>query len=349
MSLDAIIGQEHAVATLRAAVKAGRVHHAWVFAGPPGVGKFTAARAFGAELLLPRTADEGRVAALLASGSHPDLHVVAKELGAVSRDDAVRRQKQLNIAQEVVREFLLEPASRTRAVEADSIAHKVFVVDGAEELDRGGQDCLLKTLEEPPPGTVIILVTSSEHELSPTIRSRSQRVAFAPLDERSFGRWLEGSGLVSGLPKDDGAFVRHFAAGSPGVALAAVRTGLVEWWRSIGPALEQVDAGRFPLAFGQELASLADAWAKARVAENPRASKEAANRAAARWMFRLIGEHYRSSLRDAVGSGRDAAGAAAAIDILARAELHADRSVQLPFVMDNLGAQLSVGGLRPAG
>ncbi len=352
ISLDAIIGQERAVEILRGAMGAGRIHHAWIFVGPVGVGKFTAALAFGAELLMPRDKGGGaageRVRELLAGGSHPDLHVITKELAAVSRDDGVRRQKQLNIALEVVREFLLEPASRTRMVTADSPAAKVFIVDEAEMLDWHGQDAMLKTLEEPPPGTVIILVASSEHELSPTIRSRSQRVAFTPLSEAAFAQWMKRSGLLEGaeLSRDDLAFLERFAAGSPGVAAAAVRTGLVGWWRTIGPALMELDAGKFPFSFGQVLASLADEWAKARVSENERASKEAAKRAGARWILRIVGDHYRTRLREAVSKGLDAGGALAAVELIDRAEFQAERSVQLPFVMENLGAQLASVGAR---
>lgn len=340
-----LIGHDRAIATLRAVVASGRLHHAWVFAGPVGVGKFTAALAFARELLTPADDRGGTASRLLDAGTHPDLHVIVKELSAVSRDPRVRDQLQTNIPLEVVREFLTEPAHRTRVLSGDSAAGKVFIVDEAHLLSPLGQDALLKTLEEPPPGTVIILVTASEHDLSPTIRSRCQRVAFAPLDAASFGRWLSASGLGGGLAREDREFLESFAAGAPGVARVVVETGVLAWRRALDPLLADADRGRFSPRLGGSMAELAESWAKARAAENPRASKEAANRAAARWMFRLLGDRYRGALRAAVGEDAPAAPFLAAIGLIDDAERHADASVQLPFVFENLSAQLA--GLTP--
>ena len=75
---------------------------------------------------------------------------------------------------------------------------------------------MLKTLEEPPPGTVIILVTQNEEQLLPTIRSRCQRIAFGPLDAASMREWWEREGPQVAAP--DRAFVEAFAEGSPGMA-----------------------------------------------------------------------------------------------------------------------------------
>ena len=340
-SVDRIVGHSRALGVLRAALTAGRLHHAWIFAGPPGVGKFTTALWFAAELLTPVGAPGAQARELLAGGRHPDLHVIRKELAAVSRKDSVRRGKQFNIPIEVVREFLVEPAERTRVIPGDSAGAKVFIVDEAELLDRAGQDAMLKTLEEPPAGTVMILVAAAEEELSATIRSRCQRVAFTPLTETEFSAWLRAARLpdVAGLNREDEALLRRFAAGSPGVAELAVRTGIAAWWRTIGPALAGADAGRFSPGLGQTMADVADAWARQRVGDNERASKDAANRAAARWMFRMIAEHYRARLADPASR----AAALRALDFIRDAERQADNSVQLAFVMECLLAQLATG------
>jgi DNA polymerase-3 subunit delta' len=323
----------------------GRIHHAWVFAGPYGVGKFTTALAFASELLTPAGAERDRIRSLLRDGQHPDVHIITKELSRVSRDEGTRRAQQTNIPIEVVREFLVEPSERTRVLAGGSRMGKVFIVPEAELLWEQAQDTMLKTLEEPPEGTVLILVTSSEHELSPTIRSRSQRVAFTPLSDAAYTQWLGRSRLLegAGLSSDDDAFLRRFAAGSPGVASTAVRTGLVGWWRTLGPALADLERGRFPLSIGQAMAEMADEWAKARVQENQRASKEAANRSAARWLLRIIGDHYRARLREAVSRDSEQAASKAlrALDEIERAAFQADANVQLPFVLENLAAQLA--------
>jgi DNA polymerase III subunit delta' len=348
--LGEVIGQERAVGALRAALRSGRTHHAWIFHGPAGVGKFTTALAFAAVVLDPSAQatfsgdiepdPDSTVQRLLATGTHPDLHIITKELAVVSREASVRSSKQRNIAKDVLEEFLIEPAARTSAGNRGALASKVFIIDEAELLDMRGQNSLLKTLEEPAPGSVIILVTASEERLLPTIRSRCQRVVFTPLTDSEMAAWLGASGLqLAALDAESRRWLLAYAEGSPGLAHLALATGLVEWHTALAPMLAELDAGRFPVGLGPAMAELADEWAKAWVDRpgNENASKEAANRAAARQMFRLIAEHYRQRLR---GGGR-AQGAAAAIELISEAERHADTNVSAVFVMDNLVTQLA--------
>lgn len=328
---------------VRGAIKAGRVHHAWIFHGPVGVGKFTTALAFGADLLDPVArpgvrGGSGEARRLLDSGTHPDLHVITKELAAVCRDDQVRRGVQRNIAKAVLEEFLIEPAARTRMMPGDSLAAKVFIVDEAELLDHHGQNSLLKTLEEPPEGTVIILVTSAEERLLPTIRSRCQRVAFTALDGPAMERWAKCSGVLEGLDPKERAFVVQFADGSPGAAALAVGRGIVAWARELEPLLAEADRGRYSPALGAAMASLVEEWAKAQAEEREHASKDAANKAGAAWMLRLLGSRYRRQLAERPES------ALRAIELVAEAQRQAEASVQVPFVMENFAAQLAQRG-----
>src|SRR5690606_4650358 len=118
---------------------------------------------------------------------HPDLHVVTKELARYSEDRSTRERKLTQIPVDVLRTELIEPVYR-----AAQMGHgKVFIVDEAELLNDAGQNAMLKTLEEPPAGTTIILVTSIQDRLLPTIRSRCQRVAFVPLPDSVVSRWLQ--------------------------------------------------------------------------------------------------------------------------------------------------------------
>src|SRR5690606_13864292 len=125
-TLDDLLGQDHAVALLRAALSSGRIHHAWVFHGPVGVGKFTAAMAFAAMLLDPTTAPDlsGQLAPdpdsysqhMIRTSCDSDLQIGAKELAAMSSVPGIRvRNPRVNPVQ-VVGEFLIEPAQRTRSV-----------------------------------------------------------------------------------------------------------------------------------------------------------------------------------------------------------------------------------------
>lgn len=361
-SLDALLGQPRATAVLDDALASGRVHHAWIFHGPPGVGKFTAALAFAAVLLdgaaerdlagRVRPAQAGRVARLLAEGRHPDLHVVRKELARFSDDKQVRDRKLLTIPKDVVVEHLIRPAYLSPVLSVDeaggpALARKVFIVDEAELLDASPtnapvQNALLKTLEEPPAGTVIVLVTSAEDRLLPTIRSRCQRVAFGPLDDASMQAWLDSA--ADQLPDDvrtdaaSLAWLRAYAAGSPGRLLDAATTGMAAWPRTLDPMLAASEAGRFVPGLGGAMAALCDAWAKAWVARGQNRSKDSANREAARRMLALLADRARGRLL------ADPASALGVLELIAQAERRLASNVALAMVMEGLAAELPVAG-----
>jgi DNA polymerase III subunit delta' len=356
ISLDSLLGQDRAITSLRSAIKSGRIHHAWIFHGPAGVGKFTAALAFAATILDPSTGPglsgqiepdpDSPTQRLLRAGTHPDLHIITKELAEVSREQRIRDSKQKTIARDVLEEFLVEPAARTRNSGEEAMASKVFIVDEAELMDRFGQNILLKTLEEPPPGSVIVLITSNEERLLPTIRSRCQPVAFAPLGEADMKRWLDRSKLdLSSLSPEARRWLLSFADGSPGAATLALETGLTQWYAALAPMLAELDAGRYPIDLGTAIAKLIDEWAIAAVdrSGSDTASKDAANKSAARLMFRLLGDHFRQRLRTAAARNTSEAVLErdlAAIDQINEAERQFDASVQGIFVFDNLAAGL---------
>lgn len=341
---------------LRASIKSGRIHHAWIFHGPVGTGKFTTALAFAAIILDPSTGPglsgqmepdpTSAVQKLLQAGTHPDLHIITKELAEVSREQKIRESKQRTIAKDVLIEFLIEPSERTRNSGAQALASKVFIVDEAEFIDRTGQNTLLKTLEEPPPGSVIILVTSNEERILPTIRSRCQPVAFAPLGEADMKHWIEQAKFsLASVSPEARKWLMSFADGSPGAAKLALETGLTSWHESLAPLLAELDSGRFPIDLGTTIAKSIDEWAVAAIERSgsDTASKDAANKAAARLMFRLLGNHFRTRLREGASKAsqetrmnRDLA----AIDLIQDAERQFDASVQGIFVFDNLAASL---------
>lgn len=372
--LAAVTGQDRAIARLHDAMSTGRMHHAWIFHGPEGVGKFTTALAWAALLLDPTTAKDttGRYAAdpasptqtLLASGTHPDLHVIVKELARFSSDASVRTSKLTTIAKDVVEEHLIRPAALAPAMRTASMAGKVFIVDEAELMDRHAsnattQNAILKTLEEPAPGNVIILVTSSEDRLLPTIRSRCQRIGFLPLEDEAMRVWLAGSGLaVTGEERD---WLLRSAAGSPGRLTAMHESGMHAWHRAITPLLEDAERGVHPTGMGALLNTLIDDWGKAWVkegeAKGENRSKDAANRLGARRMFGLIAERARTGLADP----RRTAWSLRAIEAVGRAQQNADANVAMKLVFEHLVAGLSAPaprapqpvqsgrGVRPAG
>src|SRR4051794_28450891 len=155
----------HARAVLGAALPpAGRPSHAYLFHGPAGSGKRTAARAFAAELLAEGAPDPDAVRDRVGRGAHPDLTWVvpsgAHELLVADVDQAV-----------------VGAASRT-PFEA---ARRVFVIERADTMIEPAANRMLKTLEEPPPFVHVILLTERPTEVMETIASRCQHVRFDPL------------------------------------------------------------------------------------------------------------------------------------------------------------------------
>jgi DNA polymerase-3 subunit delta' len=159
-------GQDHAIGVLRRAVASRHVPHAYLFEGPDGVGKRAAA--YGLALALTCAVEPGEGCGACDScrrvdaGLHPDVPLFAAETALI-----VIEQAQTIVAM-----------AAARPHEAPA---RVIIIDEAERLNVNAGNCLLKTLEEPAPGTHLVLVTSAPDRILPTIRSRVQRVRFRAL------------------------------------------------------------------------------------------------------------------------------------------------------------------------
>ncbi len=341
-----ILGQPKAIATLTAGLRSGRVHHAWIFAGPRGVGKFTTALELAGILLDPAGENRdprGETASLIETGTHPDLHVIRKELALYSGDAALRARKLLNIPIGVLREHMIGGDVGGKFIEAPAyktpvLGHgKVFVVDEAELIDQTGQNALLKTLEEPPPRTYIILITNRPQRLLPTVHSRCQHAAFVPLDDETMARWFETAGLE--VDGEQQAWITSYCGGSPGMAQLAARYGFHGWQKTLDPMLESLQRGRFPAQMGETMAALIEAFAVAWVKEHDNASKDAANKDGARFLLSMLAAYARDKLADAVREDSEPAGWPAVIDLVGAAEQQLHANVNLKLVLENLVAQ----------
>ncbi|MHC4976140.1 MAG: AAA family ATPase [Planctomycetota bacterium] len=345
-TLHDILGQSTAIELLNSAMRADRIHHAWIFHGPEGVGKSTTAHAFAAALLDDTTKlvdgcfvpdHDSRTQGLIDAGTHPNLHVVTKELARYSDDSTIRNRKLMSIPVEVVRQYYLEPAWKSAINPVPSMAQKVIIIEEAELL-RDSQQTMLKTLEESPEGTVTILLTTNEDRLLPTVRSRCQRIAFTTLCDDDMQTWLARAGMT--LPEDDD-LVRDFAAGSPGRVMLAHETGMFEWGAQLAPLLRDADRGVFSPKLGEMLASLADDWAKQWVADHKNASKDSANKSATQRLLGMLSERARRSLRRAIERGDDPDQWLHAIDVISQTQYQIATNVNLKLAMANAGAQLS--------
>lgn len=306
-----LLGHAAARAMLGGALAAGHLHHAWIFHGPQGIGKCTAALRLAALHVDPETsADdarsfeprrESRSAELLRAGTHPDIGLIRPELASASADRAIRERKQTNIPVGLLREHLIGGTdSEGRVLEARAYRSsflgrgKAFIIDEAEMLEADGQNVLLKTLEEPPPGTLIILVTSSADKLLPTIRSRCQRVSFTPLAESEMAQWVQSS--LDAADAKERAWITSFAEGSPGLARVAAAHALHAWSAEIAPMLDQMVTGTFPAKFADRVSELASGVAESAVKRDENASKEAAGRRAMSLCFTVMGRTVRERI-----------------------------------------------------
>jgi DNA polymerase-3 subunit delta' len=263
MGFERILGQEAATQTLARALGSGRVHHAYRFEGPNGVGKELTAFAFAQALVCPTKAPEGRAyhacgkcsactraLALSAEPPRVPLHpdIVILERGLYPHETLRRARPELqDISVDQIRRLVLERASypphEGRA--------RVFIVRRAHELSPSASNALLKTLEEPIANTYFVLLTDRGNELLTTIRSRTEVVRFAPLPEKLVRSILEKQGVS--------AEAAELAAALSGGSVAAAfelsdpestqeRRGFVEaalgalGGRDLGPALALSDS-----------------------------------------------------------------------------------------------------------
>lgn len=203
-----LIGHEEITGALSGMLLRGTISHAYLFAGPGGVGKTTAAFTFARALLCmgePATAPCGacRSCRQFASGNHPDFHLVQPD------GDRIKISQIRQLQQEVS----LRPFQGAR---------QVFVITAAEAMTREAANCFLATLEEPPAGVTFILVTDFPRSLLPTVASRCQCLFFGPLAERDV---IQGLERIKGLKGEECRVVAALAGGSLGRALEILEKG----------------------------------------------------------------------------------------------------------------------------
>ena len=219
MPLHDVNGQAHAVGTLLRALGSGRLHHAYLFAGPDGVGKTLTARAMAAALLCHAPTPDacGRCSAChrVAESAHPDLHILKRREKESGADGALEQQIKI----EQVRE--LQQALSYKAFEGKR--RSVLILD-AERMNAATSNALLKTLEEPGPDTHFALVSSAPHLLLPTILSRCQRVRFQPLERSVVAEALSAR---TGLDLAAADLLAGLAEGSIGRGLQLAESSLL--------------------------------------------------------------------------------------------------------------------------
>jgi len=286
MTWQGIEGHDPLVDQFRQALRRGRLASTFLFIGPAGIGKRTFALKLAQALLCEVSREEdldpcGHCPACqqVAAQTHPDLELVSKpEDRSFIPVELFIGDREHRMREGLCHDIALKPFRGGR---------KIAIIDDADFLNQEGANCLLKTLEEPPPKSVIILIGTSEQRQLPTIRSRSQIVRFRPLLQETVARLLVSQGLV-----DDPQTAARLAALSEG----SVR-------RALDLADQQLDEFRASL-----LAHLSDPqadsieFAKAMGPFVDQAGKEAPpRRARLIQLFGLAAEFYRQLMRALAG------------------------------------------------
>lgn len=227
MSIKDIYCQDKAVSALERALASDRVAHAYIFAGPDGVGKFKTAMVWAKLLLCKNRTQRGDFldscglcdsCKAIEVETHPDFQHIHKELINFTKS-AKGEKTPIAISIKVIREFLLEKVNSKPILSAS----KVYVISESEKLNRESQNALLKILEEPPGYCFIILLCTKPENLLPTTQSRCQIIRFGQIDEEVITEQL----LKVGISESEAQYWARLTEGSIGQALA---------WAKLEPA-----------------------------------------------------------------------------------------------------------------
>ena len=206
-----IIGHQQIVEQLQHTVASDRIAGAYLFVGPTGVGKETVARYF-AQLIFCQQETQSPVACgtclacrKMDSGNHPDLQFIRPE-GSLLKIGQIR---------ELQKRIIYEPLEASR---------KIYILTDVERMNAEAENCLLKTLEEPPAASVLILLTSNIRVLLPTTRSRCQILQFHPMPTQELGKILVEQFSVA---PEQATALAIAADGAIGTALARLEKGEV--------------------------------------------------------------------------------------------------------------------------
>ncbi|MDX1482971.1 MAG: DNA polymerase III subunit delta' [Alphaproteobacteria bacterium] len=283
-------GHETAERELAEAARSGRLHHAWLITGPKGIGKATLAHRFARWLLAGRAeaaADGGLFAEQpaqeglwldpadplfqrIAAGGHPDMLTVERGL-----DDAGKRLRTEIVAADA------RKVSSFLALTAAEGGWRVVVVDGAEDMNRHAANALLKILEEPPPRTVLLLVSHAPGRLLATIRSRCRRLTLSPLDGGLVEELL--AHYRPDLQPPEAALLAAMGEGSIGRSLALAEAGGVALY---GEMLELLAA--LPETEAARLHGVTDAIARSRSETGAYAAYDVFTDLLCWWIARLV-------------------------------------------------------------
>lgn len=280
-----LLGQNDVVEQLRRRFASGKIYGTFLFVGPAGVGKRTTAMLLAQSLLCQAGshADFEPCGAcedckLFAAGTHPDLLIVEKPEDKNDIPVALLIGDQEHRMREgLCHDIGLKPFRGGR---------RVAIVDDADDLNTEGANCLLKTLEEPPPKSVMILIGTGADRQLPTIRSRSQIVRFRPLPVDAASRLIRSLGMA-----DDEAVAARLATMSGGSLDRAQRLADPQFAEFRRQLYARVEQGWEGAAMAKMLLAFADEGGKE---AGPRRER-------LRWAFGFLIDLFRQIVHVLVG------------------------------------------------
>lgn len=252
-----MIGHQDATSAFLEAWQGGRLHHAWLLAGPQGMGKgafaarvarflVTHGKAGGGQAVTLDDVGDGAAARLVDAGNHPEILSLTRQPKDKSKDLA------RNITIDQVRQII-----RRLHLSLSLGDWRVIIVDAVDDLENDGANALLKTLEEPPAQTLFLLVSHSPGRLLPTIRSRCRTLRFQPVGNDVMTTWLHELRPMLEMPE-----VRAIAAASggvPGKAIALIDSDVAVMEKKLRAIAATGDPGnRLREALAREVSGVAN-------------------------------------------------------------------------------------------
>ncbi|MDH4208931.1 MAG: DNA polymerase III subunit delta' [Anaerolineae bacterium] len=245
-----IAGHDWVVNVLRASLATGKVSHAYLFSGPPGIGKRTLAVSLAQAVNClgeDGPCNECEPCRRIREGIHPDVHLVTLHYQALLREEDDDEQKELRI--DTIRSI-----SQQAGLKPFEGKYKVFIIPDAELMTMQAANSLLKTLEEPPPHVVLILTTRDSRLLPPTIVSRCQVFGLRPVPAQVIERELLAT---CGLAAEQAKVLARMSGGRIAWAIDAARdqSGLEHRGQTLRQLAGLAMMGRFDrLEYAERLA-----------------------------------------------------------------------------------------------
>ncbi len=312
MSVTQIKYQDKAIDVIQRALLADKLSHGYIFLGPEGVGKRTTAYAIGKILLCDSPAkikidntdwldscDKCESCKLVDSRTHPDIHIIYKEL--ITLIVGKKKHRAIELGIDLIRSELIEKITFKPYMGKA----KIFIIEEAHLMTTQAQNALLKTFEEPPPNTHIFLLTTQVNSLLPTIRSRAQILHFNPLPAEFITQKLE----ELGGRKEEVEFISKLLPGQLGPAINMLKVGiyqindkLIKDLANFEKVLSQ-DLAQWAMELADELAKNLGTLKEEHLPEDlqVKSSQTELNRRAIKLIFSLLGHFFSDAIKFKLG------------------------------------------------